>query len=366
VNIIYYLAGLYLDLFGEGIRIRLEITDSDTGELVNNQWDNNPRGSETGYDPIFIWNGSKANGQPVTAGFFDIKVSLYYDEGLILWSKYNKAIIALVVEITAVNTPSETAIPPGEDSFISTDNIDCEAMIRPDEIHNIHKNEIQWEIPITDLDGTGNPPTGVGENFTFSPAPPLMPLGRNHRALRYNICAKLTLNGTCSDTYKIQQDLLDILRQEYTADDCGVNLTPGRNILTNTQHSYLNYGTHSYWVVNWLVDLHAKYVDLGSPNLNSAYRNPVKQVSPPISENANSYHVYGAAIDYAEPGATPEERSERNYNVGLRASTMSGVVENILYTDPGDIMHDFSDLPLWPEMPLGAEEYTHGHVAWSG
>jgi hypothetical protein len=86
-------------------------------------------------------------------------------------------------------------------------------------------------------------------------------------------------------------------------------------------------------------------------------------VAPPINGIANSFHVWGQAIDYNQ-GDT-----EANYNIALTASTMSGVAENLLYgvnDDQEETPFNFTYLQsLWPVMPEGINAYTHGHVSWN-
>jgi hypothetical protein len=101
------------------------------------------RSSENGYNPNFIWNGKKTDGQVVGAGSYDIKLSLYYNENLILWSKYNRAIIIVEVEkvelgfqnskmeapkiIDPLDPPKNVRI-----GVIKGDSITFKAMLTPD------------------------------------------------------------------------------------------------------------------------------------------------------------------------------------------------------------------------------------------
>jgi hypothetical protein len=97
-------------------------------------------------------------------------------------------------------------------------------------------------------------------------------------ALSYRIRAKLEIDGTeiFSLPFYISQHEIDILRQEYTEHDCQVAAVPPASVITNNQHSHLNYGWHDYWIVNWYCDLNSRHIELGSPTLTSAYRNPGK------------------------------------------------------------------------------------------
>ena len=92
---------------------------------------------------------------------------------------------------------------------------------------------------------------------------------------------------------------------------------------------------------------------LGVSNITSAYRNPRHEKL--MGRGGNSFHVYGRAIDYDEGS------SEANYNVAKGAAGTT-TAENYLY-DQNENRYDVDELPVWPELPDGVTEYTHGHVA---
>ena len=101
VNIIYYLFGDYLGLYGGGVKIKLEIFKTG-GSSVYTEWDDNPRGSVDGYNPIIDWNGKYKSGLPVEEGFYDVEVSLYYNGAEILWDRQNEAIIVAEILLTHI------------------------------------------------------------------------------------------------------------------------------------------------------------------------------------------------------------------------------------------------------------------------
>ena len=183
---------------------------------------------------------------------------------------------------------------------------------------------------------------------------------RGSLPLEYSIKVELEVGEVLvSGEHLIKQDVRDVLRQEYV--DTNVSDIPARKSLVDTSsHSYLNFGTYPYWIVNWITDLNADFVSLGIPKskITSAYRNPIKEMSLVKGGYPTSYHVFGAAIDF-DLGTSTE-----NYNLALKAVGKSSPKEVLLYVNVGksfisyDVLTDTLD-------PPDVIDYAHGHIGWS-
>jgi len=211
--------------------------------------------------------------------------------------------------------------------------------------------------------------------YTFSSLTLPAATSRRGGPLSYQIMASIVSGKEFSDKIIITQDEIDQLRQEYidiskrTEDREYKGALPPIGAFTNSVRSEFNSSDYNYWIVNWQINLPDKFDDLeanyGSDiGLTSAYRNPAKQLTTGNNTgNANSFHVYGRAIDYDQ--GTGTTGSEENYNVYSVAETIraqTGITENFLYDQNSNLISP--PYPAWPQMPSGVTEYRHGHVGW--
>ncbi|UCD83651.1 MAG: carboxypeptidase regulatory-like domain-containing protein [Deltaproteobacteria bacterium] len=201
VNIIYYLFGDYLDLFDEGVQIKLEIFNTG-GPSVYTEWDDNPRGSVDGYNPIFVWNGKNTDDLPVPEGYYDVKVSLYYNGAEILWNRQYEAIIVAGVKILE---PNEVPVTDNNFVFNNTAHPNAIVEIIGTAMSGIAEEDsnLIWSISNFDsrapVSGVPIPPQGY--NFTYK----TLPLS-NNAFVNQNVFLNVEYPGCseCKDTQKVE------------------------------------------------------------------------------------------------------------------------------------------------------------------
>ena len=221
------------------------------------------------------------------------------------------SVIPLDFTISDVHTPSEDAEPMGADSFISVDTIYGTAVITPLAAHATFKSNIQWNVTYTDEDGTLLPSEKAGEFATWMPNPPIVPPGRFPYVLKYEINAKVTVNGYTIKTSpkNIQQDRRDALRQEYTGHDVNVPPIPPRADIidissytsTNFPFAEVNSGFYPDLMIFKIVQ-HLEHIRTAIGNqtmkVTSGFRDPSKNAA---TRDADRYsaHQFGRAADIA-------------------------------------------------------------------
>ena len=283
-----------------------------------------------------------------------------------------------------VHTPSEDTVPNGKNSFISKDTIDAVAIIEPLAAFDMFKKNIQWEVQNAANYGRDSVKK-TGYEVSFKPLPPLAPApyGRGGEPLHYDLNAKLVVAGlTFTRTYPIEQDNLDILRQEYI--DVGVEFpVPQREEFDQTTPPdeyprLLDFdggdidNGHQWRIVKSLVEnaknLNKKYQALQSGNsedkikleVTAGYRCPTGNGSIDIASKL-SRHMKGKALDYDQGDA------EENCRM-WRASGDAGATERLLYYMAKNAAGETVDkstkapncLPAWDEKT----QYGHGHAGW--
>ncbi len=212
----------------------------------------------------------------------------------------------------------------------------------------------------------------AGPTMTYSFNPISIPAATSGRGgpLSYQIMASIVSGVEFNDKIIITQDEIDQIRQEYidiskrTDDRRYKGPLPAGGVFTNSVRSEFNSSDYNYWIVNWQINLADKFDDLeaayGSDiGLTSGYRNPAKQLKTRNNTGkANSFHVYGMAIDYNQGD------HEENYNVAKKAYDNFTLAECYLYDQRENMYRCRDCFDLWPDLPEGATAYTHGHIAW--
>jgi len=266
----------------------------------------------------------------------------------------------LSIEITSVTTPSEATTVPavyrGTDSFISIDQIQGTATISPPAAQDVFKGQIQWDVSITDNDGTLIPSGQAGESAVWMPNPPILPPGRFPYLLKYEINAKVTANGypVNASPKNIQQDRRDALRQEYTGHDVNVSPIPSRaNILdagtyagtypnTNFSFSEVNKGFYPdliiFHITQHLDNIRAA-IGNQTMSVTSGFRNPSKNF---VLEGAHHYsaHQFGRAADIAL----------RDWNGDGVANRVDQEYMKDFVEEEGGTTEPFDDTPTWVHM----------------
>jgi hypothetical protein len=230
----------------------------------------------------------------------------------------------LSLSISSFTTASELVVPIGTDSFVSDDTIFlAESKVSPPAADGVFSGKVEWSVSKTVEDGTMSPNPQSGKFSTWLVHAPLAPTGRNQRALRYTVSAKLKIDDELTlkaDDYTIQQDRRDILRQEYV--DFNIDV-PERKVIidtmtyaaahpdTNFPFSKVNKGDYNDLIIFKITQKLDDVLDAMSDvrkdggedlTVNSGYRNPVnnynlkKQGYDPALK---SDHQYGIAADIA-------------------------------------------------------------------
>ncbi|MCP4494957.1 MAG: hypothetical protein GY820_47800, partial [Gammaproteobacteria bacterium] len=255
------------------------------------------------------------------------------------------------VDIYEVNTPSDTASPPGDNSFISTDTIELKARLLSDEVNS---NNIDWKvIGVNSGNANSGSPVQIDNTATISfvPAPINRPITGNlskNDPLGYEIEAKI--NTIDFDTHQdlvpvgvsplapIVQDVIDVMRQEYVDFNIPV---PSREKFTYPFREDVSTGPYPLIVDDGLSAMYnlitstfrtqlvneygTDYDQEYELTLSSGYRNP-QYNKHPLGANSNvpdSKHVYGRALDLVVPGI-PGRTEEELYCVLYRAGVSLG------------------------------------------
>jgi len=285
----------------------------------------------------------------------------------------------LTITIVSVNTPS------GGVSFIANSwgtgdiiTVTGRATYGTSDV----SNQITWTCTDNPYDpinsGTGNPSSGYGATFTFTPAPPQALTGRT-APLSYIIRAQITAGDKIrEDSVTITQDNLDELRQEY--EDLEIPTTPIRSNFDQDPPAYPGLltqaaepGRHRWHILRRLnqhaSESNSEYVERYgrrdirfSINFTSGYRCPVGNLR--VGGAANSNHQYGKAFDF-DQGANTVANSLKNYNVYRAAYDYAGArADTYLRASDGREYYWHSNPPPHPsQLPQGVI-YVKGHAAW--
>jgi hypothetical protein len=237
----------------------------------------------------------------------------------------------VAVEIVDVVTPSDTATPPADNSFISTDSILVQAQVTGG---NNLEGSVKWEVRGIDArSGTGNPSTVQNTpTFAFTPMPTTIhtytpgagSLGTFDPPLGYDVTATLAIcsqdtSDDVSPLNLIRQDERDRMRQEYVNHNLakipkrekfvlksGVGTThfsccnPADGY-TETAYKFLIFGNMGKTAegtraaYNQILQSQGVSGDFGLI-LSSGYRNPERNEF--FRGMLNSSHQFGDALDF--------------------------------------------------------------------
>ncbi len=131
----------------------------------------------------------------------------------------------ITVEITRVDTPSKSATPPGERSFIEDDSIQAvgrSLVPTAASLNGTFDSLMQWKATsVGPRSGSADPATRSGPTFSFTtrPASPLTTGSTTaNPALAFDVVARIGAEtASCpATTYSLRQDERDVMRQEYS------------------------------------------------------------------------------------------------------------------------------------------------------
>lgn len=186
--------------------------------------------------------------------------------------------VGVKLEIYDVLTPSDTANPNGEDSFVTPDNIVVRGRVteRPE-----LDAQIRWTVaPVGGVTRAATPATATGPNITFKGASGQSTGGSRqaNRPLQYDVTARVTVDGrqledTVPPLEPIRQDERDIIRQEYI--DYATQFRPTRDKVNAPQTARFNTGNYSMIAEETAGNLQNLLNQLG-PVVNALLNNDVQ------------------------------------------------------------------------------------------
>jgi len=326
------------------------------------------------------WNGGKWSGEIALPGEYGIRI-VSVGNGKEVPTEPHRVIVFKV----DIETPCERLDPPYKcvDSFIARrDRIGDTLWAKPDGIPLELRSRVTWECGDDPTDSIASGTCkikGPPAYFIFDPAPPPALQGRTG-PLAYIVKATIRddNNKSYESRYRIWQDKLDELRQEY--EDMPERVTQPRTNFDQDQPATayarlldppdIEYNRHNDNNGNWhilrLNNLNQRATDLdgryaGNLRVTSGYRCPIAN-SQTSGNEPTSRHQYGRAFDFNQ------QSDEGNYGVWIEADKMG--LDAILY---GRIQNSTNERRVYdyelhqyvyPNMPPDIVQYTHGHAEW--
>ncbi|MDC3953125.1 D-Ala-D-Ala carboxypeptidase family metallohydrolase [Polyangium jinanense] len=228
--------------------------------------------------------------------------------------------------------------------------------------------DAEWEVkPIGSHSGTPTPNKGKGAEFTWVPkvTASQRPVGGSkspNKPVGYEITVKLTRGRSTTYTEKIEQDVRDIIRQEYVdyrslaAKKTSLHVPYRDQIVTAPREEFLNnnnYASHRVVLNSGMLELlQAVEAEYGERvTVNSSWRCP--QRNKAVGGVPNSNHQHGGAIDMA-PGNYNSTRGTQAgrtailnlYRAALRAKETAGGRMVLLEKGTKALQTGNTDLPL--------------------
>lgn len=157
--------------------------------------------------------------------------------------------VGVKLEIYDVLTPSDTANPNGEDSFVApADSIVVRGRVTE---RSDLDAQIRWTVtPVGGVTRAATPASATGANITFKGSSGTSRAGSRqpNRPLQYDVTARVTVDGrqledTVPPLEPIRQDERDIIRQEYI--DYATEFRPTRDKVNAPQTARFNTGNYS-------------------------------------------------------------------------------------------------------------------------
>jgi len=361
----------------EGVTVTsAKIQVCDKNESVIWEIDNIPIGDNQQRE----WNGGKWSGEIALPGEYGIRI-VSVGNGKEVPTEPHRVIVFKV----DIETPCERLDPPYKcvDSFIARrDRIGDTLWAKPDGIPLELRSRVTWECGDDPTDSIASGTCkikGPPAYFIFDPAPPPALQGRTG-PLAYIVKATIRddNNKSYESRYRIWQDKLDELRQEY--EDMPERVTQPRTNFDQDQPATayarlldppdIEYNRHNDNNGNWhilrLNNLNQRATDLdgryaGNLRVTSGYRCPIAN-SQTSGNEPTSRHQYGRAFDFNQ------QSDEGNYGVWIEADKMG--LDAILY---GRIQNSTNERRVYdyelhqyvyPNMPPDIVQYTHGHAEW--
>ena len=189
------------------------------------------------------WDGKDDSGQVVAPGEYSIVIEAVGSGGRTESKKHGVTVFK--VEIFEVNTPSDIANPPGENSFVAPENI-IEVRARVIGAPELEP-QINWRAEaVGDQAGQANPESINNTNiFSFNASSLLPTSGSNepNPPLEYEVIATVSIGETTFEDRvpplsAIRQDERDIIRQEYI--DFGIMFQLNRPDIAEPDQSTIN------------------------------------------------------------------------------------------------------------------------------
>ncbi|MRG96748.1 D-Ala-D-Ala carboxypeptidase family metallohydrolase [Polyangium spumosum] len=204
--------------------------------------------------------------------------------------------------------------------------------------------DAEWEVkPIGSHSGTPTPNKGKGAEFTFVPKVtasqrPVQGSKTRNQPVGYEITVKLTSGRSATLTEKIEQDVRDIIRQEYVdyrslpAKKTSLHVPYRDQIVTAPRQEFLNNNNYAAdrvvlnsGMLELLEAVEAEYGE--TVTVNSSWRCP--QRNKAVGGVPNSNHQHGGAIDMKPNGYTAGTQAGRIamlnlYRAALRAKDNAG------------------------------------------
>ncbi|QLG44503.1 D-Ala-D-Ala carboxypeptidase family metallohydrolase [Costertonia aggregata] len=297
---------IQIDTYDDVNTLSLISTSTDAGfstPVENNSKDLNGLITELGNYEIEMATSS--------GGFYSKKIDIISHNTLIVFNKidYDFELRRLDDEGNRIENSDEELL---SQTFVSVDQINIQFFeLDGHDLENDGNScdDIIWEVEgVTDDDGTVDEvDNGQQDVYAFTPNPINRPTQRpvtaRNESIRYNVNA--TILGL-RRVFELEQDQIDILRQEYI--DFATNFQPGRDnaYLDNGNWNVGNYDyiitesndNHFDAIYNAIVNNWTSRGYTDNIVVSSAYRNPRRNPGA-----QNSRHLRGLALDiYPEGG----------------------------------------------------------------